>query len=95
MIVRDKKLLQATDRAMRPARQTRQFEIHELEERDRLGYERQPDARDEWLFWEEPRGLRMPIPGVRMIPNEDGGSQSLPRPVRLPARGRLLPIDRR
>ena len=64
-IVLDKGLLQATDRAARRMKQNRsalvrealrdhlkRLEVRSSEERDRQGYERQPQARDESALWE-------------------------------------------
>ena len=64
-VVLDAKLLQATDGAARRAKRNRsalirdalreylrRLEIRTLEERDREGYARRPQARDESLVWE-------------------------------------------
>jgi len=64
-VVLDKKLLQATDRAAQRTKQNRsalvrealrahlrRLEIRALEEREREGYLRQPQAIEEALFWE-------------------------------------------
>ena len=64
-IVLDKKLLRAADQAARRAKQNRsvlvrealrehlrRLEVRALEERDREGYSRQPQARDESRLWE-------------------------------------------
>jgi metal-responsive CopG/Arc/MetJ family transcriptional regulator len=64
-VVLDTKLLRATDRAARQAKQNRSALIREalrehlrnlaiqaLEKRDREGYSRLPQARDESLVWE-------------------------------------------
>jgi metal-responsive CopG/Arc/MetJ family transcriptional regulator len=64
-IVLDKSLLQATDRAARRLKLNRsalvrealrehlkRIEVRNDEERDREGYERQPQARDESRLWE-------------------------------------------
>lgn len=64
-IVLDKKLLQATDRAARRTKLNRsalvrealrehlgRLEMRALEERDREGYSRQPQAPDEVRLWE-------------------------------------------
>ncbi len=64
-VVLDKKLLQATDRAARETKRNRsalvrdalrehlrRLEIRTLEERDRAGYLKQPQDRDESLKWE-------------------------------------------
>jgi len=65
-IVLDEKLLRATDRAARRTKQNRsalvrealrehlrRLEIRTLEERDRAGYARLPQQRDEARTWEE------------------------------------------
>jgi len=64
-IVLDKSLLQATDRVARRLKQSRSALVHEAlrehlkrlevrasEERDRAGYARQPQTRDETALWE-------------------------------------------
>jgi metal-responsive CopG/Arc/MetJ family transcriptional regulator len=64
-IVLDKKLLQATDRAARQAKQNRsalvrealrehlrRMDVRKREERDRDGYSRRPQARGESQLWE-------------------------------------------
>jgi metal-responsive CopG/Arc/MetJ family transcriptional regulator len=64
-IVLDKGLLQATDRAARRMKQNRsalvrealrdhlkRLEVRSSEERDREGYARHPQARDESALWE-------------------------------------------
>jgi metal-responsive CopG/Arc/MetJ family transcriptional regulator len=64
-IVLDKKLLHATDQAARRTRRNRsalvrdalrehlrRLEVRAKEERDRAGYSRQPQARDESHRWE-------------------------------------------
>ena len=64
-IVLDKGLLQATDRAARRMKRNRsalvrealrehlkRLEVRSSEERDREGYARQPQARDESALWE-------------------------------------------
>jgi len=64
-VVLDTKLLQATDRAARRTRRNRSalirdalrehlrsLEMRTLEERDRVGYSRQPQAHNESLAWE-------------------------------------------
>ena len=64
-IVLDKSLLQATDRAARRLKRNRsalvrealrehlqRLEIRASEERDRAGYARQPQTRDESALWE-------------------------------------------
>ncbi|MGP8270380.1 MAG: ribbon-helix-helix protein, CopG family [Terracidiphilus sp.] len=64
-IVLDKNLLRAADQAARRAKQNRsvlvrealrehlrRLEVRALEERDREGYSRQPQARDEFRLWE-------------------------------------------
>jgi metal-responsive CopG/Arc/MetJ family transcriptional regulator len=64
-VVLDAKLLQAADRAARREKRNRSalirdalrehlrtLEIRRLEERDREGYLRRPQARDESLVWE-------------------------------------------
>lgn len=64
-IVLDKKLLQATDRAARRTKRNRsalvrealrehlrKLEVRAREERDREGYARQPQAKDEAHLWE-------------------------------------------
>jgi metal-responsive CopG/Arc/MetJ family transcriptional regulator len=65
-IVLDKKLLDATDQAALRTKRNRsalvrdalrehlrKLEVGAREERDGEGYSRQPQARDEWLVWEE------------------------------------------
>jgi metal-responsive CopG/Arc/MetJ family transcriptional regulator len=65
-VVIDKELLQATDRAAQRTKQNRsalvrqalqehlrRLQQHALEERDRQGYERHPQALDESLLWEK------------------------------------------
>jgi metal-responsive CopG/Arc/MetJ family transcriptional regulator len=64
-IVLDKRLLQAADQAARRARSNRsalvrdalrehlrRLEMRDKEERDRQGYSRRPQGRDEALAWE-------------------------------------------
>jgi metal-responsive CopG/Arc/MetJ family transcriptional regulator len=64
-IVLDKKLLHATDQAARRTKQNRsalvrdalrnhlrRLEVQAMEERDRVGYSRQPQARNEFDLWE-------------------------------------------
>jgi metal-responsive CopG/Arc/MetJ family transcriptional regulator len=64
-VVLDKKLLQATDRAARHTKKNRSALVRDalrehirllatraLEDRDRAGYSRQPQGRDEPLSWE-------------------------------------------
>jgi predicted transcriptional regulator len=64
-IVLDKSLLQATDRAARRMKRNRsalvrealrehlkRLELRACEERDREGYSRQPQTRDEFHLWE-------------------------------------------
>jgi metal-responsive CopG/Arc/MetJ family transcriptional regulator len=64
-VVLDKKLLQAADRAARQSKRNRsalvrdalrehirRLEIRALEERDREGYSRRPQALDELRVWE-------------------------------------------
>ena len=64
-IVLDTKLLRATDQAARRAKQNRsalvrealrehlrRLEVRAMEERDRAGYLRQPQQRDEAQLWE-------------------------------------------
>lgn len=64
-IVLDKKLLEATDQAARQTKRNRsalvrdalrehlrRMEVRAKEERDRQGYSRQPQARDQSLGWE-------------------------------------------
>jgi len=64
-IVLDKSLLQATDRAARRMKRNRsalvrealrehlkRLEVRSSEERDRAGYSRQPQVRDESAVWE-------------------------------------------
>ncbi|HWF48682.1 MAG TPA: CopG family transcriptional regulator [Bryobacteraceae bacterium] len=64
-VVLDTKLLRATDRAARRTKlnrsalirealreHLRRLEIQTLEERDRLGYEQVPQARESFSYWE-------------------------------------------
>lgn len=64
-IVLDKKLLEATDQAARQTKRNRsalvrdalrehlrRMEVRAKEERDRRGYSKQPQARDQSLGWE-------------------------------------------
>lgn len=64
-IVIDRKLLQAADQAARRTKRNRsalirdalrehlrQLRVREAEERDRAGYDRRPQAKEESLIWE-------------------------------------------
>ena len=64
-IVLDKKLLRATDQAARRTKRNRsalvrdalrehlrRLRVCEMEERDRGGYSRQPEAGNDWSSWE-------------------------------------------
>lgn len=64
-VVLDSKLLRATDRAARRAKQNRsalirealrehlrQLEMCTMEEQERAAYTKHPQTKDEWLVWE-------------------------------------------